>query len=82
MSGDYVRVAQTVHPENEIARFEGPVLIIHGDDDKTIPYEYGVKAKMLYKNAKLVTIHGADHCFEMHLEELENAIKDNFSYLR
>ena len=81
LSGDYVRVAQTIHPENEIARFEGPVLIIHGDDDKTIPYEYGVKAKMLYKNAKLVTIHGADHCFEMHFEELENAIKDNFSYL-
>ena len=31
LSGNYARVAQTIHPEDEIARYNGPVLIIHGD---------------------------------------------------
>ncbi|MCR5726455.1 MAG: lysophospholipase, partial [Lachnospiraceae bacterium] len=38
LSGDYVRVAQTIHVEDEIKRYEGPVLIIHGDADETVPF--------------------------------------------
>ena len=34
----------------------------------------------LYKNATLIPIHEADHCFDGHLEELEEAIKDFFGY--
>jgi pimeloyl-ACP methyl ester carboxylesterase len=37
LGGNYVRVAQTIHVEDEIARYDGPVLIIHGDADETIP---------------------------------------------
>ncbi len=78
LSGDYVRVAQTIHVEDEIERYEGPVFIVHGDNDEAVPYSYGVKAKELYKNAKLVTVHGADHCFNGHLVELADAIKSFF----
>lgn len=76
LSGDYVRVAQTIHVEDEIARYNGPVLIIHGDDDEAVPYSYGVKAAQMYKNAKLVTIHGDDHCYTRHLDEVAKAIKE------
>lgn len=76
LSGNYVRVAQTIHVEDEIDRFTGPVLIIHGDQDEAVPYEYGVKAAKLYKNARLVTIEGDDHCYDHHLELVEEAIQE------
>ena len=78
LSGDYVRVAQTLHPEDEIARYEGPVFIIHGDEDETVPFMYATRALKLYKNAKLFTIHGDDHCFTRHLDEMADALRDIF----
>ena len=68
LSGNYMRVAQTIHVEDEIERYTGPVLIIHGDEDECVPYEYGEKAAKLYKNARLVTIKGDDHCYNYHLD--------------
>ena len=76
LSGNYVRVAQTIHVEDEIARYFGPVLIVHGDKDESVPYECGVKAAKLYKNAKLVTIEGDDHCFDYHLDKMTSAVKE------
>lgn len=78
LSGDYIRVAQTIHVEDEIDRYEGPVLIIHGDEDEAVPYSYGEKAAKLYKNAKLVTIHGDDHCYTRHLNEVADALQTFF----
>ena len=78
ITGDYIRVAQTIHVEDEIDRFDNEVLIIHGDEDDVVPYSYATKAEELYKNAKLVPIHGADHCYENHLEELSEAITSFF----
>ncbi len=76
LSGNYIRVAQTIHVEDEIARYNGPVLIIHGDEDESVPYEYGVKAAELYMNAKLVTIRQEDHCYNYHLDQVTDAIKN------
>ena len=76
LSGNYARVAQTIHPEDEIARYNGPVLIVHGDQDEAVPYEYGKKAAELYKNAKLVTIEGDDHCYNKHLDKVTAAVQD------
>ena len=74
LSGDYIRVAQTIHVEDEIARYKGPVLIIHGDEDEAVPYLYAEKALKLYKNAKLITIKGDDHCYTRHLSEMADAL--------
>lgn len=79
LSGDYIRVAQTIHVEDEIARYKGPVLIIHGDEDEAVPYSDSVKAQKLYKNAKLVTIEGDDHCYTRHLDKMVQAVKDFFT---
>ena len=79
LSGDYIRVAQTIHVEDEIARFQGPVYIVHGDSDMTVPFEYATKAEALYKNATVVPVKGGDHCFIGRLEELKDAIRAFFS---
>jgi len=79
LSGDYIRTAQTVHVEDAIARYKGRVLIVHGDRDDIVPYSYAEKAAELYRDAKLVTVHGADHCFTGHTKELADAIRAFFS---
>ena len=76
LRGNYVRVAQTIHPEEEIARYRGPVLIVHGDKDEAVPYEYAVKAAELYADAQLVTIPGDTHCYDYHLEMVTEAVKE------
>ena len=81
LSGDYLRVAQTIHAEDAISGYKGRVLIIHGDDDETVSFSYSEKAVSLYENAELVNIHGADHCFTGHLDEMTDAIRDFFGKL-
>ena len=78
LSGNYIRVAQSIDVEYEISRFEGPVLIIHGDEDESIPYSCAQRALELYKNASLITIHGADHCYTGHLNDMTDALKEFF----
>lgn len=75
LSGNYIRVAQTIHVEDEIERYKGQVLVIHGDQDEAVPYEYGVKAVELYENARLVTIAGDDHCYNKHLDQVKDAVR-------
>ena len=48
---------------SEIAQYEKPVLIIHGDADKLVPYEYGERAAEVYKDSELITLEGEDHGF-------------------
>ncbi len=76
IEGDYIRVAQTLHVEDEIARYHGSVLIIHGDKDEAVPYYYGVKAAELYEHAKLITIPGDTHCYDYHLDQVTAAISE------
>ena len=76
LSGNYIRVAQTIHPEDEIDRYPGPVLIIHGDKDEAVPVEYAYKAAERYKNAKLVIVPGDTHCYDHHLEQVTEAVKE------
>ena len=78
ISGDYVRVAQTIHVEDEIERYGKRVFLVHGDMDETVPVSYSVKAAKMYNNAELVTIDGADHCFNGKTTELYNAIRKFF----
>ena len=76
LGGNYVRVAQTIHVEDAIDRFDGPVLIVHGDEDEAVPVEYGVKAAERYKDCKLVLIPGDTHCYDHHLDQVLDAVKE------
>lgn len=48
---------------NEVKKYSGPVLIIHGDADRTVDVSYGRKAAESYENAKIEILPGEDHGF-------------------
>ena len=76
LNRDYILVAQTIHVEDEIERFRGPVLIVQGDKDEAVPLEYAQRAEKLYANARLVVVPGDTHCFDYHPEIMTAAIKE------
>jgi len=48
----------------EIKRYPGKVLILHGTNDQAVPIEVGRKYKqILGDRAELIEIEGADHTF-------------------
>lgn len=48
----------------EIRKYTGPVLIVHGDADRTVNVSYGEKAARAYQNAQFEILHGQDHGFD------------------
>ena len=76
LKGNYARVAQTINVEDYIDWYQKPVLIIHGDQDEAVPYKYSVRFSKQYKNCKLVTIPGDNHCYDYHLEMVTDAVKE------
>jgi pimeloyl-ACP methyl ester carboxylesterase len=76
LGGNYVRVAQTIHVEEAIDRYPGPVLVVHGDEDEAVPVAYGVRAAKAYANGKLALIPGDDHCYGRHLDQVVSAVQE------
>ena len=76
LSGNYIRVAQTIHVEEAIDRYGGPVLIVQGDNDMPDLMEAAVAAAKRYKNCKLVMIPGDTHCYDYHLDQAVEAVKE------
>lgn len=76
LNGNYIRVAQTIHVEDEIQRYTGPVLIVQGDADEAVPLQYARRAAELYANAKLVIVPGDTHCYDHHLEMVTGAVRN------
>ena len=74
LGGNYVRVAQLINVEDAIDRYDGQVVVIHGDEDESVPYEVGVKVAERYKHAQMVPIPGDSHCFDYHLDLVTAAI--------
>ena len=81
LCGDYARVAQTLHPDEDIVRFRKQVVIITGVDDEVIPITLIGKKAELYENAKLIPIEGANHCFVGHIDDLSDAVLRTFAEL-
>ncbi|MER5457168.1 alpha/beta hydrolase [Micromonospora sp. NPDC002389] len=56
----------------DLARFDVPTLVIHGDDDQVVPFDVGGKASAaLVKDATLVVYPGAPHGItDTHKEQL------------
>lgn len=48
----------------KLAQYKKPVLIIHGDQDETVPVSYSVRAAEICENAELIVVPGAGHGFE------------------
>ena len=75
LGGNYARVAQTIRVEDAIDRYDGPVLIVHGDADEAVPVEVGIDAANRYKNGTLVLIPRDTHCYDHHLDQVVSAVK-------
>ena len=75
LGGNYIRVAQTIHVEEAIARYHGPVLLVHGSADETVPLQCSIDAAAAYENASLVIIPDDDHCFDFHLDQAVEAVR-------
>ena len=57
-------------PYEEIAPYEGPVLIVHGTKDNIVDLEYSKRAQKAYKNARLEIIEGGAHGFAPKHDEI------------
>ena len=59
----YVLEAFDLYPYELIGKYEGPVLILHGDKDEMVPLSYSEDAVKTYKNASLIVLEGQYHGF-------------------
>ena len=76
LGGNYIRVAQTLHPEDTMARFPGPVLLLHGDADDLVPPEDSREAAERYPHCQLALIPGESHHFDRFPEQMKAIIRD------
>ena len=76
LGSNYVRAAQMIHVEDAIARYTGPVLLVHADTDEVVPCSCSIEAARAYQNAKLVITHDDTHCYDNHLEDVLDAIRE------
>ncbi len=73
--------------EESIKSFDKPLLIIHGEEDPTVPLESGLSLNKKVKNSKIEIIKDADHVFNIKHPfngtslELDQAIKRVVSFL-
>ena len=75
LDGDYLRVAQMIHVEDAVDRFKGPVLILHGDQDDTVPLKDSQKVSKRYEHCDLIVMPGETHHFDRHPDRMENIIR-------
>ncbi len=75
LGGNYIRVAQTIHVEEAIARYKGPVCLVHGTADEAIPASCSVAAQKAYADAQLFLIPGDTHCYDHHLDQAVDAVR-------
>ena len=70
LKGNYFHVAQAIDVDSAIDKYSGPFLIVHGDQDESVPVRFSVAAAKRYKNADLVIVKGDTHCYDNHLDEV------------
>ena len=75
LDGNYVRIAQTIRVEDAADRFRNPVLILHGDEDDTVPLADSRRMAQLYRNCELTVIAGETHHFDRHPDQMREAIR-------
>jgi len=61
-----------MRPYEVIGGYEGPVLIMHGSDDRVVPVSYSEKALGVYKNARMHVLEKEGHGFSEEGRRLSN----------
>ena len=63
LGGNYARSVIDKDPYELINGYDGPVLIVHGDDDNVVDAMYSFDADRMYHDSKMVLIENAKHGF-------------------
>ncbi|MBO7764269.1 MAG: alpha/beta fold hydrolase [Bacteroidales bacterium] len=66
----FIMAAQQLPIYETSSRYTGKVCLIHGKDDKIVPFSYGEKYHELYKNSDLHLIEGEGHMMRNKKEEI------------
>lgn len=77
---ELMKEIKTLKPWKELIKVSIPTLFVHGDRDTFISYKDSVKYSKMMKNARLETIHGAEHGFHDNKEQsgLSNKVTIEF----
>lgn len=57
---------------NQLEQIKVPTLVIHGDEDKLVPYQNGVTLSEKILNAEFLTVPGAGHIYVTEANDLVN----------
>ena len=76
LSGDYIRVAQSIDLEGAMRKYDGKVLLVHGDADATAPVQFSIDASKIFSDCRLELIKDDEHCYEKHLDKVVEVVKD------
>lgn len=76
IKGNYFRVAGSFNVDEAIAAYTGPVLVVHGTKDESVDVAYGIEVAEKYSNSTLRLIKDDSHCFDYHLDEMVQAVKN------
>ncbi len=74
LDNQYFRVAPFLPVEETIKNYHNPVLIVHGDEDEAVPFACAEWLVKQYDNARLKVIPGDTHCYDHHLDMVEEAV--------
>lgn len=70
LGGNYAKTVIDMDPFEEMKGYEGPVLLVHGTDDRIVDISYGRRLKEIYPDIRYQEIEGADHGFRGKDDEL------------
>lgn len=59
----YYKDCWNIDVYSEIAKYKGPVLLVHGDKDEVVNLSYSERASEVYEDATFYIIHGGKHGF-------------------
>lgn len=76
ISGNYLKDAMGLPLEDAIGNVDTPVLIVHGTNDESVPFDDSVGLEKKFKNAKLIPIEGDTHCFDNKSKEMAEYVYD------
>lgn len=65
-------------PFEAVHAYEGDVLIVHGDQDTTVPFEWSERAVKEYAHAELVKVPGARHGFQGEHQKIALAAVEDY----
>ena len=74
----YILTTQTLPIYETAEKYKGPALMVHGTDDKVVPYSYSLRYKEIYPNSKVELLQNFDHGFRPNINKATQIVADFF----